>query len=274
MTIDEKIESQNSNPLYDFAFMGTKEFYETKIKELADMSEEEVWYSTNENDLDRLKNYIRETFGQIQSQNKLMYNREKDIAIFNTGLLTDNSEQIFGLFKKIELNNSQKDMKDWIFKYFVKESSREITNNFSEMPKLATYTENPNDFYFDSNSDIALNSDHILDDNWDRYPEDVKSMGKRVVASLVRDAFEIAKKKVRRNNRLVVPQFYHDQIMYLMPIDLNIAENKKITLALAIEKTKMNTYRANTIFTLDMAYTKARLIMKPESNWLIKKEPK
>ena len=59
--------------------------------------------------------------------------------------------------------------------------------------------------------------------------------------------------------------------MYLMPIDIHLDDSKKITLALAIEKTEVGTYRANTIFTLDMAYPKARLIMKPESNWLIKR---
>ncbi|MDY4795664.1 MAG: DUF3825 domain-containing protein [Dialister sp.] len=43
-------------------------------------------------------------------------------------------------------------------------------------------------------------------------------------------------------------------------------------MALAIEKTSTNQYRANTIFTREMAYEKARLLMKPESNWLIENE--
>lgn len=156
--IEETI-NQSYNPLYDFAFMGTKNFYESKITELAEIAEEEIWYTSKEDDLDRLKNYIKFTFGRVQSQNKIMYNSDNNIAIFNTGLLTDNSEQIFGVFNKIEPDNPKK--KEWIFKSFVKESNREITNNFFEMPKLATYTDNPNDFYFDSNKDIALNSKNI-----------------------------------------------------------------------------------------------------------------
>ena len=46
--------------------------------------------------------------------------------------------------------------------------------------------------------------------------------------------------------------------------------------ALAAELLSNNQYRANTVFTLNMAYTNARLLMKPETDWLniddIKKE--
>lgn len=264
--------TEKTNPLYEFAFMGVQNYYEDKIKELENLAEKEIWYSNNPDNLDRLKNYIKFTFARIQSQNKILYNSNNTIAIFNTGLLTDNSEEILCLFKKREnIDNQNENYKEWIFKYFIKQSDRDITNNFSHLPELASYTDNPNDYYFDSTQEITLNSDHILEDNWKRYPDEIKAMGKNIVSSLVRDAFEIAKKKVKRNNRLVVPQFYKNQIMYLMPINIHLDDSKKITLALAIEKTEVGTYRANTIFTLDMAYPKARLIMKPESNWLIKR---
>lgn len=143
------------------------------------------------------------------------------------------------MFKKREnIDNQNENYKEWIFKYFIKQSDRDITNNFSHLPELASYTDNPNDYYFDSTQEITLNSDHILEDNWKRYPDEIKAMGKNIVSSLVRDAFEIAKKKVKRNNRLVVPQFYKNQIMYLMPINIHLDDSKKITLALAIEKQK------------------------------------
>ena len=80
---------------------------------------------------------------------------------------------------------------------------------------------------------------------------------------------EETKKRINRNLRLVVPQYYRKQIMYLMPIDIPISDEKKVTMALAVELTKSKQYRANTIFTKEMAYEKARLLMKPESNWLI-----
>ncbi len=57
--------------------------------------------------------------------------------------------------------------------------------------------------------------------------------------------------------------------MFLLPVYIHINDEETITLAIAIEKNENGTYRANTIFDLDTAYKKARLVTKPESNWLI-----
>lgn len=266
LVLDETKEKETKkNDLLEYAFCGSKEFFNYKLEDLKKIAEKEEWSSTGSVSCDRLYNYIVNTFSRCKAQDKILTSEDGNFSVFNTGLLTENSEEIFGIF---EVNNSNKNEK-WKFKSFVKESDRIITNNFERNPDLATYTENPNDFYFDPTKDVIFNADHILDDNWERYPESLKRCGKQTVCSLVRDAFEIAKKKIQRNNRLVVPQFYKNQIMYLMPISIPIGDNDKIMLALAIEKTSRNKYRANTIFTIEMAYPKARLIMKPESNWLI-----
>ena len=85
---------------------------------------------------------------------------------------------------------------------------------------------------------------------------------------LISGALEETKKRIKRNMRLVVPQFYNGSIMYLLPLSIPFEDDKVVTFALAVERFK-NKYRANTIFTLDMAYGKARLLMRPESNWLL-----
>ena len=58
--------------------------------------------------------------------------------------------------------------------------------------------------------------------------------------------------------------------MFLLPLKINTI-SKPVTMALAVEKMSNGSYRANTIFDLESAYKKARLITKPESNWLIEK---
>lgn len=80
---------------------------------------------------------------------------------------------------------------------------------------------------------------------------------------------EETKIKIKRNIRLVVPQFYRNEIMYLLPIRIPINDDTFVTMALAVELTQSKQYRANTIFTKEMAYEKARLLMRPESNWLL-----
>lgn len=109
-----------------------------------------------------------------------------------------------------------------------------------------------------------------MDDNWERFPQVIKDLGREVVLSLVKSSFETSKKRVQRNPRLAVPQFHPktNKIMFLLPLRLHTPTGSEI-MALAIEKINENKYRANTIFNREDAYKKARLIMKPESNWLL-----
>ena len=132
---------------------------------------------------------------------------------------------------------------------------------------LATYTTNFEELYFNPDYNIIINTDHILDDNWERI-ESVVKMNKTLMKTLLVGVIEEAKLRIKRNLRLVVPQFYKNEIMYLVPIKTSNADGNFETMALAVEKTATNQYRANTIFTKEMAYEKARLVMKPESNWL------
>ena len=141
-------------------------------------------------------------------------------------------------------------------------------NIFSSIPLMATYTDNYQDFYFNPDYNIEINSDHILDDNWERISE-VVGLPKLIIKTLLFGVLEETKKRIKRNMRLVVPQYYNDEIMYLMPIKLPINDDETVTMALSVQKTNTGQYRANTIFTKEMAYEKARLLMKPESNWLI-----
>lgn len=81
-------------------------------------------------------------------------------------------------------------------------------------------------------------------------------------------ALDLTLKRCQRNYRIAVPQYYNDKITYLLPIQLD-----QTKMALAVEDVNSCWYRVNTIFTLEMAYKNARLLMKPEADWLeIKKD--
>ncbi len=260
--------------LFNFAFCGGVAGFKEKINKLAKLAEEEKWCFEENDDLWILKNYILKTFERCYHQCKISYSTDGSSCLFNTGLMTENGNDIYGYFSKNLKPNAQ----NWFFNDFVSSDDRRLSNFSFNKPLLADYCDDPKDFYFDTSLPIEFASSHIFDDNIDteeteskeqRYPQELLSLGKPVITALVRDAFETSKKKVMRNNRLVVPQFYKSKIMYLMPISIPLS-TKNILMALAIERQENNTYRANTIFTIEMAYPKARLIMKPESNWLIK----
>ena len=72
--------------------------------------------------------------------------------------------------------------------------------------------------------------------------------------------------RVRRNYKTAIPQFYRGKIQLLLP--LCFRTRTSADLALVIERQR-DTYRASTCLTLDMAYNNARLIARPDTEWLL-----
>lgn len=250
--------------LFDYAFCGTPEGYVRMLEYLAKLAEPEKW-GNDMSDVGILYKYISGTFKQCCKQDKIVENTDGKFSCFNTGLLTPNGNDIVAVFEK---NNRAEARQAWILKGFRDVTERNFLNIFDSVPALATYTDKYEELYFRPDLPIVISSDHILDDNWERIKE-VIHLDKSIVKTLLIGVVEETKKKIKRNMRLVVPQFYNNQIMYLMPIEIPVSDDKKEIMALAVELTSANKYRANTIFTKSMAYEKARLLMKPESNWLI-----
>lgn len=250
--------------IFNYAFCGTELGFSKMLLYLSNLAEEEKWTFDEKTPNNILKKYIIGTFSQCYKQDKILVSNDGNFSCFNTGLLTNNGNDIVGLFKKNDLEEAQ----PWILKGFKDKCHRDFLDVFYDVPKLATYTDDYRELYFNPNYNIIVNTDHILDDNWERISS-VISFDKIVVKSLLFGAIEDAKLRICRNLRLVVPQFYRDEIMYLVPIKIPDNNGNYETMALAVEKTDTEQYRANTIFTKEIAYEKARLLMKPESNWLM-----
>ena len=260
-----------NHDLFTYAFCGNRElvFESVHLKHLSELADSEKWTSKDNDghDFDILFYYIIKTFEIVSKQNYIEYSPSNDFAVFNTGLMTQNGEDIYGYF---ELNN-RPDAQKWYFKGFAQESDRIFSHHIFNKPKVAKYDKNIEEFHFNSGASIEFNADHIFDDHWDdgqRFPEEIKNLGKPLAIASIQSAFNVTKKKILRNPRLAVPQYYDGKIMFLLPISIQTISGP-ITMALAVEKTENGSYRANTIFDLASAYKKARLITKPESNWLI-----
>ena len=250
--------------LYHFAYCGTDESFMRKLENLAYMAEYEIWGFDESNPLSILKNYIYRTFERTNAQHKVLVSNDGEYACSNTGLLTPFGKDILMYFGR----NLKGGVSPWYFRDFKVYTDREVMNHFSSVPPLATYADDYDQLYFKPDHHIEVNFDHILDDNWERIHKELP-FDKAVVRTLLFGAIEDSKLRVRRNLRLAVPQFYKNEIMFLLPVKIPISDEKQVTMALAIEETEQKQYRANTIFTREMAYEKARLLMKPDSNWLI-----
>lgn len=256
------------NRLRRFAFLGVKADLDSKLKALTLMAEPEEWYIKGKIDSDSISiifYYIVHTFEQCYKQEKVIVDANEDYAVFNTGLLNIQGDEIYGLFTRSRTYQPDNPASNyWHLQEFIKESDRKFISLAVKKPELATYFSDYNELYFDPNLDISLHYDHIYLDNNNRLPESLRMLPIET-SKIVFDGFlNHTKKKIRRNNRIPVPQYYNDRIMFLIPV--SVFNNE--TLVMAVERVE-NQYIVNTVLTMGMAYNCARLLTKPESNWLL-----
>lgn len=245
--------------IWRFAFLGKNDLKERKFEELAQLAENENWTSNNSNrPNDILYSYITHTFDRAAKEDLVYISKDETYACFNTGLLTDNGEDIIAMFNEF----SGSDEYAWHLQGFRKESDWDFLANFDETPPVVTYFSDPSKIYFNPSIELIKNLDHILMDNIDRFPNELQEKGVSYINALLTHALDLTIKRCQRNYRIAVPQYYRDKITYLLPVNLD-----GHLMSLAVEEVNKR-YRVNTIFTLDMAYKNARLLMKPEADWL------
>lgn len=161
----------------------------------------------------------------------------------------------------------------WKFKDFFKESDY-ILRSFNPLPERASYFDDPTNLIYDIRlGDPRIDYDHIKNrrENRDRFPEPYKSMNDHQLQVSLEGAVRLAIKRVKRNYKAAVPQFFWDrnakrgELQLLLP--LCMSSPSKADVALVINRTN-NVYSGETILTLDMAYNNARLLAKPDTEWL------
>lgn len=218
-----------------------------------------------------LVNYIRYTFERLQYlQNKEPGSNwihcENNEICFNTGLLTKNYEWIFMLIKP---NTNRTKKQKWISQGFYKESDLRICK-IVYLPRKATYINKIEDLIFDTDAKIVSNFEHILEDeeNRKRLPEDIRNSPN--LLSILNGEIVRVKKRIACNYKIAVPQFYGKKLQFLLPLSLS-NKSDETDLVLAVDKVAEKCYKGYTCLTLDMAYNNARLIAKPETEWLVRK---
>jgi hypothetical protein len=282
--------------IFDFAKVAD---WGDRLQSLAEMAEPERWQylqAPSESSLPVLDSYIKYTFVRVFDQQKIV---EADrLACFNTGLLTPGQEEIFGVFSVSDNYDRSQPIsstnKKWWLKSWARSGDRLLTD-FMEFPGLAEYWNDPKELIFDPKLQVQLNLDHIVKDNLNRFPEELggkvdkngvpTDLGDQLdedevetpegpvndqpIPLATRNALEGAMKHsirlAQRSYRMAVPQFYHGRIQLLLPIYLR--DSKRPDLALTLER-HGGWYRAATVLYTDWAYRHARLLARPNSEWL------
>ena len=266
MNRDAKIDSLNNieenqyMDIYDYMYWGD---YNAQIQTLADKALPEKWSFEGKNDNSILKNYLKYTFNKLQDENKVI---ETDTyCVFNTGLF---SHYYVPIYVYGELNkNESEDSPKWFFKGFKDKyelGNMDIKKNF---PERADYFSDPDRLVFNWHYEVNINYKHILDDlnTAQRLPDSIKNSD--IPLETLKGVIDTAIQKIIANYKLAVPHYYQNKIQLLVP--LYFGKNKNPDVALVLNLMKNGYYQATTCLSMEMAYMDARLIAKPESNWLI-----
>lgn len=206
-----------------------------------------------------LVNYLFHTFDKLKSENKIEYSN--DYVVFNTGLVTENQEEIFAFCQKNKKPGAQV---PYYFLGWQKGSDKSLLK-FTKLPEVAHYFQNPADLIYDLKIELRTNVDHIIQDNLNRFPASLLQMGNHQLGALLQGTIEDAKRRIKRNYKTAIPQYYKGKLQLLLPLCL--VTKAKADLALVVDK-ENGIYRASTCLTLDMAINNARLIAKPDDEWL------
>ncbi|TDN95393.1 DUF3825 domain-containing protein [Sunxiuqinia elliptica] len=259
--------------LQKFAF-----FYDwhKALDDLSNLAQEENWDYLNDKtgNLPVLSSYITYTFKRIQNEDKIQYTTKSDgkkFACFNTGLATKKHEEIFAYFEHIDNYPGQRPAREgylkratWKFDRFDKESYR-LMNYFKNRPELANYFQSAADLIYDTSKRLIPDFDHIADDRENRFPPSFKSLTKPQQIERIKATINTALTRVNRNYKTAIPQYYDGSIQLLLPLCLEDIEKTDVALVVAKEG---EVYRANTVLSLDWAYNNARLLARPDREWL------
>ena len=242
--------------LFEYAYCGN---YNASIKALSALAPEK-WSFGNKDDNSILKNYIDHTFCRLYEEKKIV--ERSKYAIFNTGLFDEYFKPICAYFMRNTVPNRQA----WFLCGFYTEY--QLTSmGVAETPERANYFDDPSELVFDTHLDIVPQYDHIFGDkeNIERLPAAIRTSPMRV--QLFNGAIDTAKRMLEANYKTAIPQFYKGKMQLLVPICLQFPNVPDLALTCTKTEDKRK-YLGYTCLTLDMAYNNARLIAKPESNWL------
>lgn len=259
------IKAKFKSELFDFAFFPK---YDSVIQHLAEnLADKEEWNYPGSHNFPILKNYLEFTFRKLKQEKKVSYTADNKFCCFNTGLVTNNLEDIFVFFEKYK-NPKPDYTTQYCFKAFLKKSDNVLLRHFSQnLPDIANFFEKPELLIFNPTCELIPDIDHIIQDNILRFPMHLQSADDAERRRQLSGAIDEVKKKVRTNYKIAIPQFYDGKIQLLLPLCLT-SGSPNPDLALVVHRLDEKLYTTRTCLTLRMAYNNARLIVKPQSEWL------
>jgi uncharacterized protein DUF3825 len=281
--------------------------YSSALDYLADIALEEDWHFGDVPDpgdpYPILKSYLIYTFFKLQKEEKIFEGQSH--AAFNTGLVDRLYDPIYALF--VRNDRPTPNWKFYDFCVPGKgPSGKQLTSVFAPLPGPATYFSSNFDMLLDTSQEIHVDYEHVIYDGVerDRFPQeflahnvprdfdfrDYREMSTpdrlsflqdlraaiqgdlqctRGIRNRLEDAKTLAEKRIRWNFKTAIPQYYprFDVMSLLLPLAL--VNDEVVDISLVVTRNDSGSYQGRTILPLTWAYQNARLVCRPDSDWLV-----
>lgn len=231
-------------------------------------------------DVPKLKNYLTYTFVRlVELENTdpgVYFSTSYDglWTAFNTGLQNQFGADLLAVFERYKPREGAgegsvwRQVPDWVFKGCYAPNERGYRDRFgTEVPEIAWYADEGRDFVFDVRYRLDRDAfDHLFERAKAR--AGLPNAGDEVVRNYLRGALENLVPKIKRNYKVAIPVYYVEEKRMQLLLPFFSANNVDVSCFLVERHDETRTYRLKTIFDLDQAYFSARLITRPDKDWL------
>ncbi|MBP3436183.1 MAG: DUF3825 domain-containing protein [Clostridia bacterium] len=303
---DSTSTAKPGDALTQFAFLGPwQEFLRTLASKALD--EQWSFKDASADDYTILKQYIKFTFYHLQLEDKILISDDGSLAAFNTGLVDRHYEDIFACFSLNTTPGYQKWYFKGFCIAGERGLGKVLVDCFDPLPQPASYFSVKEDLLFDLDREIYSDYHHMIVDNIDRLPleflheetrgnAEAQALVEQITAAeaadrptlynalrdavenssrlynrlrnRMEDAIDLAVKRVRWNFKTALPCFYPQGNAMSLMLPLALVQDERADVALVVERTKSGSYQGQTILSLQAADIDARLICRPDSDWL------
>lgn len=305
-TYTKSINTSPTKEIEKFAWMGEWNDFLSELASIA-LPENWKYHNTvgDSYEYGLLKNYICNTFFRLKKENKIYFAADKSFAVFNSGLVDNRYDDIYVCF---EPSSGKSEWRFCGFAAANNRAlKKRIIRQFKTLPPTAQYFEKIEDLLFDSSKELYVDCEHILIDNIDRLPltflvnelrdnEEAMDLLRQIehaggnkreeaydelselietdsrtfrrLRGRLEDAVDIAKRRVKWNFRTAVPSYYPRQDTMSLLLPLCLIDEHDADAALVVEIQDSGKYIGQTVLTMGQAYVNARLICRPDSDWL------
>lgn len=225
----------------------------------------------------KLRNYLNYTFvrlvclEQVEPGRHFLYSGDQQWVCFNTGLQNSYAVDLLAVFQQYRPKEAHADQvrPDWVYKGCFASNDAQYRNYFGTLiPEIAWYSTDSRDFVFDTSYQLDKDSfDHLFERAKER--SGLSSASDEVVRNYLRGAIENLVPKIRRNYKVAIPVYYveEERMQLLLPF-VSASNSNEVSCFLVDRDDTHKSYHLKTIFDLDHAYFSARLITRPDREWL------